>query len=117
MAARHDIELDKGSTYAVTLRIKMPGGSTPMDLTGHVARMQARRSYASPTPELDLTSEPGGGLTVHEAEGEIDIIIGAAVSAAVKAQSLVYDLETEDAGGVVTRWIEGVITLHPEVTR
>lgn len=117
MAARHDIKLDKGATYAVTLRIKMPDGTTPMNLTGHVARMQARRTYASPEALLDLTSAPGGGLTIRPLDGEIDVLISATVSAALPAYAGVYDLETEDAGGIVTRWIEGTIHASPEVTR
>lgn len=114
-AAQHDITIEQGATFQMNLVWKDAGG-TPINLTGYSARMQVRRTYRADTAELSLTS-PSGGITLGGALGTIAIIATAAQTAAITVLVGVYDLELVDAGGTVTRLIEGAVTISPEVTK
>ena len=63
---------------------------------------------------LDLTSS-SGDITLNSS-GVVVVTVSATNTAAL-AQGGIYDLEIEDAGGVVERVIEGTFTLNKEVTR
>jgi hypothetical protein len=83
-------------------------------LSGYTARMQLRYSFASPIVILSLTS--GNGITLGGTAGTIDIQVAASVTEDIAALQYVYDLEVE-AASVVTRVVQGSLTVSPEVTR
>lgn len=89
----------------------------PVNLSGYVARLQVRPSLASTTKILDLDSDQLGGITLGGSEGTVLITISAATTAALNFASAVYDLELLSPTGVVTRLMEGKVTLKKEVTR
>lgn len=76
--------------------------------------MQLRPDIESTTKLLDLTS--GAGDITLNSSGVIVVTVSATNTAAL-SQGGVYDLEIEDASGVVERVIEGTFTLNKEVTR
>ncbi|MEE3227465.1 MAG: hypothetical protein VX237_00005 [Chloroflexota bacterium] len=87
-----------------------------MDLSTHTGRMQIRNSYDSPSPLIDLTS--GAGDITLDATGKIVITIASSVTTALTAPDTgVYDLEIVTSGGVVTRLVQGNVSITPEVTR
>lgn len=92
-----------------------------VDLTGYDARMMVRTSYTEPTTVASLTV--GSGIALGGTAGTITLSRTAAQTAAFgvavnhETTHLVYDLELIDAGGVVTRLVQGVFTVYPEVTR
>jgi hypothetical protein len=89
--------------------------TTPVDLTNWSARMQMRLSYTTAEPALSLTS--GTGITLGGTAGSILIEATATQTAGIAAGPYVYDLELVSPASVVTRLIEGRITVDPEVTR
>lgn len=89
----------------------------PVNLAGYEARMQVRANLAAADTILDLTTDPGGGITLGGSEGVITITVDAADTAALNFTSAVYDLELLSPTGVVTRLMEGKVTLKKEVTR
>lgn len=114
-AATYNITCEQGSTFVQTLTIT--DNATPpvaRNLSTYTARMQVRPDAESTTTLLDLTSA-GGDMTLNSS-GVIVVTVSATNTAAL-ARGGVYDLEIEDAGGVVERVIEGTFTLHKEVTR
>ena len=114
-AATHNMTCEQGSTFIKTLTIT--NNATPAvarDLSAHSGRMQVRPDIESSTKLLDLTSS-GGDMTLNSS-GVIVITVSATATAAL-TQGGVYDLEIEDAGGVVERVIEGTCSLNKEVTR
>lgn len=114
----HDFTIYQGSklvkVFAWTVGTAPP---VAVDLTGYTARMQARATVAAGSPEFDLTV--GSGLTMGGALGTITVTISATVTAALTVPSMVWDLELMPAGVAADafRFIEGKITLSPEVTR
>lgn len=87
----------------------------PVDLTGVTARMQLRPSLDSSEVILELTTE-NGGILVANADKTISLLVSATATAALTFSSAVYSLELIKAGEV-TPFINGTITLVPEVTR
>ena len=111
---QYDILAPQGATFSETFTYKV--GGTPVDLTSYTARMQVRKTPASETKVLDLTST-GGDIVLGGALGTIAVTVSATAMAAVAANKYRYDLEVVSAGGVVTRLIEGVFLVTAEVTR
>lgn len=97
-------------------------GTAVQDFTGYTARMMARTDYTASTATLSLTTG-GSGITLGGTAGTITLGQTAAQTASLgsalaNAQAqLVYDLEVVSSGTVVTRLLQGVITVYPEVTR
>lgn len=114
MAATHDIEIEQGANFILSLVWNQSNGS-PVDLTNYTARMQVRKSKGSATAELDISTSDY--ITLGDALGTIDINVPAAVTAALNFTSGVYDLELVAGNGNVYRFLEGCVELSKEVTR
>jgi hypothetical protein len=113
MADTYDITIDAGSTYQLSVLWK-DDSAVAINLTGYSARMHIRREIDDETTILELSS--GSGLTLGGSAGTVAVEI-AATDTVDLSGVYVYDLEVESGGGVVTRLIQGVITINPEVTR
>lgn len=88
----------------------------PSDINGFTARMQIREKWHSKTVIHELTTENGGiVLTVEDASIELTIL--PIDTATFLFNEAVYDIEMIAPSGVITRVIEGTITLHKEVTK
>lgn len=113
MADTYDITLDAGSTYQLSVLWK-DDSAVAINLTGYSARMHIRREIKDASTVLELSSE--SGLTLGGSAGTVAVEI-AATDTVDLSGVYVYDLEVESGGGVVTRLIQGTITVVPEVTR
>lgn len=87
----------------------------PKALTSWTARMDVRDSLDDTVSLVSLVSPTD--IVINTLNAEIEIIISAAVTAALDFDAGVYDLELEDASGNVTRLIEGNVAFTREVTR
>jgi len=114
-AGNYNFVIDQGANWFLTVVYKDSTG-TAINLTGYTAALQIRDTYADSTTDLSLTS-PSGGITITGATGTIAITATAVQTAAIAAGSYVYDLEITSSGGIVTRLIQGKISLSPQVTR
>lgn len=115
-AGELNIVIDQGSTFVMTITLTTDG-TTPIDITGYSARMQMRTSHGAAATALDL-STGGGEITLSDpTAGEYTVTVDDATTAALTPGSYVYDFESVDTGGAVTRIIEGSAVVSPEVTR
>ena len=114
-AGRYDIIVEQGATWSRTMTVADDGA--PRDLNGYTIRMQARPRHSSEQVIVALTT--GDGITISDPpNGVFELLLTAAQTAALPAISGArYDLELVDGDGVVTRLLEGVFTVSPEVTR
>jgi hypothetical protein len=110
-----DIIIEQGATFRYSL-IWKDSDNLPIDITGYTARMQVRKSFNSNDPLLSLTTE-NGGIALGGILGTIVVTATATLTAAIDVRAGVYDLELQSASGVVTRLVEGKVTINPEVTR
>ena len=88
---------------------------SPMPLAGCSARMQIR-SGAGGDILFSLTSSPGGGILLDDAEKAIEITLTAEQAESAASASGAYDLEVLSPGGVVTALLEGAVTFGTEIT-
>ena len=102
----------QGSTFSKLLMISVAGA--PYNITGNTFRMQIRESRTKPII-IELTTE-NGRISVNGAAGEVTLLISATDTAALSFSTALYDLEMI-SGSVVSRLIEGGVTLSREVTQ
>lgn len=107
MAGYYDFTVERGVTFKRTLGWRV--GGFPVDITGFTARLEGRRTLSQPTPDFTLTSDPGGGITMGDANGRIDVVISPDM---VKVSNGIYfywlDINT---GSEISRLLEGRITV------
>lgn len=114
--AKHNFYVYRGATFAEQIAWKDENG-TAIDLTGFTARMHMREAVDAATPFLTVTTE-NGGITLGGVAGTINILATSAATSAITATGGVYDLEIVAADTVtVTRLLEGIVIISPEVTR
>ena len=112
-AGTHNFTIEQGATFSRTLTWTDEDGAA-IDLTGYSARMKVKYHRRDQTALLELTN--GDGITLGGAAGTIIITISAADTAAIDWTEAVYDLELV-SGAVVTRLLQGTITVDQEVTK
>lgn len=112
------VHVHQGKTWVFKIIFK-DSSNTVVDLTvsGYVARMQARESFASATTIVDLDSAGKGGITLSAA-GEITITITDETSAAFTAPLLgVWEVELETPAGEVLPLVSGEFKIEAEVVK
>lgn len=112
--AKHNFYVYRGATFSEQIEWKDESG-TPVNLTGFTARMHMRETLEAADPFLTLTTE-NGGITLGGVAGTIQLLVSATQTTAITATSGVYDLELV-SGANVTRLLEGLVIISPEVTR
>jgi hypothetical protein len=110
MAVVSNLVIDQGSDFTAVVLFNNDDGSGK-NLQGYTARSQMRKSYYSLTA-ITLTAN-----ITDSANGEITLSMTSNTSANVKAGRYVYDLEVVSNTNVVTRVVEGIVTVLPEVTK
>lgn len=109
MATRADLSIDQGTDYEVTLTLTDEGGNL-LDLSNSNAAAQIRKSYTSLTYTEFATS-------INTAAAEISLTLTADQTNSLEAGRYVYDVELTDATNSISRVVEGVVTIAPQVTR
>ena len=103
--------IDQGATFSKQITVYETDGTTVQNLTGYTVAAQLRKNYTSTAyTTINATNNaPTSGVIVMS--------LTAAQTAALKAGRYVYDLQITAADGTVSRTIEGIITIKPEVTK
>lgn len=107
------LSIERSATFTHRFTWK-PNGSVA-DLTGATAKMQMRPTVQSDTVLVEL-STANGRITLGGNTGTIDLLLSADITANLSGNRAVYDLEITQ-GEVVTRLVEGAVTIVPNVTR
>jgi len=116
VAGKLNIVIEQGATFDVPLYWKDENGTLITGLNTWTARMHIRDAIDTATTLLELTTE-NGRITLGATPGEIRLSITDTDTTTIAWESGVYDLELEDAGGIVTRLLKGTVTVDYEVTR
>ena len=103
--------IDQGATFSKQITVYETDGTTVQNLTNYTVTSQLRKNYTSTayTTINATNNSPTNGIIVMS--------LTATQTAALKSGRYVYDLQIAAADGTVTRVIEGVLTLRPEVTK
>ena len=110
-AGKYDIVIDQGSDFAIEVEIQQ--NSANVNLSTHSARAQLRPTPTSSTKTADFTCS-----ITNASQGKIKMSLGNSVTANISNGKYYYDLElVNSSDSSVTRLIEGVARVTPEVTR
>jgi DUF4097 and DUF4098 domain-containing protein YvlB len=109
MALKANIQIDQGTTYSTNIDVTDDNGD-PVDLTGYSGAAQLRKHYTS-------TNAHSFTVAIANASGVVTLSMTANVTANIAAGRYVYDCELTDGDGTVSRLIEGIVTVTPQVTR
>lgn len=113
-AGKLDLVIEQGATFTRTFVWKSDG--VPVVLSGYSAQLQVRKTAAD-EEVLFEASTALGGLTINANAGEITLTISATDTAAFDWRFGKWDLELTSPGGIVTRLIEGEVSVSQEVTK
>jgi hypothetical protein len=110
-----DFTIEQGATFRRVLTWQDPN-NTPINLTGYTARMHCREHVSATASFLELTNA-NSRISINGVAGQLTLLVDAATTAALTANSGVYDLEVESADGEVTRLLQGNLIIERNVTR
>jgi len=120
MAAKVDLQIDKGATFRHTFRwyTQSGGVKTPVNLAGYSARMKIRLKVGDADPPLAELTTANGGITLEAGgiTGKIDLLIASADTTAFDWSVGIYDLEMVAPSTEVTRLVQGRVAASEEVT-
>jgi hypothetical protein len=107
-----NIIVDQGTTFQASVGVTDDAGDL-LDLSGYTAAMQMRKSYNSANAHhFDIY------VDANTQSGVLHISMPADATQQVEAGRYVYDTEIyNDANTVVTRVMQGIVTVTPGVTR
>lgn len=109
MAIKANIVIDQGSSFSTSIDLTDTDNNV-IDLTGFTGVAQMRKHYTS-SNSVPFT------VTVSAAEGTLSLALTANATANIVAGRYVYDVELTDSYGTVSRIVEGIVTVTPNVTR
>ena len=111
MGAKANIIIDQGADFSTSITVADSDGNV-VDLTGYTGRGQIRKHYTSST-KVDFTF----GFGTPRTDGVVTLSLSNAQTANMEAGRFVYDAELITASNTVSRMLEGIATVTPEVTR
>lgn len=112
MAAYVELYLDQGATFNNIINLTDDVTNTPINVYGYTVTSQLRRSYYSANITANITC-----TITNSANGEITMGMTAANTANIKAGRYVFDVKTKDGANTISRVLEGIITVTPQVTK
>jgi len=110
MATIQNLTIDQDADFTQTLTIKDSTG-TVVDISGQTVTSKMRKTHLS-TSATSFTTAIVSGTA-----GTCSITLTDTVTAALTEGRYVWDLTTTDDTGLVTRRLEGRVTVTPSVTR
>jgi len=111
MAAYIELYMDQGATFNNSITLVNDTTNTAINVSGYTIRSQMRKSYYSANATATFVCNIS-----DSANGIITMGLAASNTANIKPGRYLFDLETEN-NSIVTRVLEGIITVTPEVTR
>lgn len=109
MALKANLIIDQGTTFNTSINLTDDNGE-PLSLIGYSGAAQIRKHYTSSNAVSFVVS-------VNSSLGVVTLDLTANQTANMQAGRYVYDVELTDSGGVVSRIVEGIVTVSPNVTR
>lgn len=120
MAIKANLTIDQGSDFSATVDVLDTNGQI-FDLTGYSTRAQMRKSYASGlTAQFIASHNDAGGIVTLSLPSSDTIVDGSVTQVGTNSISpgrYLYDVEMESSNGVVTRVVQGTVTVTGGITR
>lgn len=111
MSAFVELFIDAGSDFLTTISVADESTGEALDLTTYNVTSQIRRSYYSRNPSANFNCS-----LVDATMGNVSLDLVGTISANMKPGFYVFDVMGE-LDGTHNRFVEGIITITPGVTR
>lgn len=108
MAQKVNIVIDQGTTFNTDFTFTNENDD-PIDFSTYQGSSQMRKSYTSSTSYAFTVGLGNSGI--------ISLSMNAATTSTITAGRYLYDVEVTAPNGVVSRLVEGIVTVTPEITR
>ena len=109
MAIKANLIIYQETTYSTTIDVT-DDNDVPINLSGYTGSAQLRKHYSS-------SNSPIFTVSLAPLDGIVILSLTSAQTAALKAGRYVYDVELTNTSNVVSRIVEGIVTVTPQVTR
>lgn len=106
-----ELTVDQGTTFETSIDLVGDDGAA-INIAGYVFQGQIRKSYYSSNVTANLTI-----TTLSNTSGNVLVTLNAATTANIRAGRYLYDVKMTDTENIVTRIVEGVLTVTPQVSR
>jgi len=113
-AVTYNTTIEQGADWYVNFQWTDTSGN-PINLSGYTAALQVRTSPLAKTTVLSLTSS--SGIAITNGTGTLAVHATAAQTGAITNGLYSYDMEITSGSGIVTRLVQGSITVSAQVTR
>ncbi|AGE60395.1 L-shaped tail fiber protein assembly [Pelagibacter phage HTVC008M] len=112
MAAITNLLIEQGANFSSTITL-FNDDDTVFNLTDYTAAGQIRKSYSSSSASATFSI----AFSADRSAGQITLSLTPTQTAALEEGRYVYDIEVTSSDSVVTRVIQGTVTVSPNVTR
>lgn len=109
MATKANLLIDQGATFSTTVTVTDDEGIA-MNLSGYTGAAQIRKHYTS-------SNSVNFSVSIAGSDGEVTLGLTANATSLISPGRYVYDCEITNGNGIVSRILEGIVTVTPEVTR
>ena len=111
MASYAELIVDQGSTFSTILTLTDDTTNSPINVSGYSINANIKKSYYSANNTAIFTS------TINDAgNGNVTISLTSDSSVNIKSGRYVYDVKVTSPVNVVTRIVEGILTVTPRVS-
>lgn len=107
MSTKANIDIDQGASFTTEILLTDEAGN-PLDLSAYTANAQIRKTYSS------LTAV---SFTTTLSNGQVELSLSANATGNLEAGRYVYDVVVHDGSNTITRVVEGIVTVNPQVTK
>jgi hypothetical protein len=114
MAGKKNFEVDQNTTFSFIVEYK-DNNDNPINLTGSLAKLQARDTQGGTKLAFSLTS-PAGGITIDGPNGKVTCKMTPTQTNKLFYPKSSYDLMIIDSNGNRIKLLEGFFTLSRSVT-
>ena len=112
MAAFVELFIDQGTTFTNVINLTDDLSNAAINAANYTVTSQIKRSYYSVNAAANIT------CTISNASnGEITLSMTAGQTANIKPGRYLFDVKTVDQANTVSRVLEGIINILPQVTK
>ncbi len=109
MATKANIIIDQGTTFSTDIYLTDDNG-VAIDLTGYTGASKMRKHYTSSNAQSFT-------IALNSSDGYVTLSLSSTQTSNLTPGRYVYDVEVVSSSNVVSRIVEGIVTVTPEVTR
>jgi len=109
MAIKANIVVDQGTDFLTAITVEDQDGNL-IDLTGYTGAAQMRKTYSS-------LSNTAFIVNIDIGAAEVSLSMDANTTGGIAAGRYVYDCELISSANTISRLVEGIVTITPQVTK